>query len=302
MKIFITGGTGFIGQHTVRRLHHDGHDLLLLVRKKGDADDFFFGLDRISCIEGDLGNIVMQKERIASFAPDVLVHLAWQGIPDYSIENCRKNLMMSIDLFSVISGLGCKICITTGSCWEYGRGYGELREDMGLIEKSVFCSTKTAVHRIGMQIARERGMRFVWLRLFYVYGLGQRSGSVIPSILRAIRANESPAIRNPQNKNDFVYVEDVADAISKAIQEDVQGAFNIGSGYATSLNTIMEIAANALGNNLSKDGEDGIIMDNKADALDFWADISKARRELRWVPHTTMAEGIHRMIQAGVQG
>ncbi len=292
MRVFITGGTGFIGQHTVRRLHRDGHDLLLFVRKRSDV---FSNLDRISFIEGDLGDIATHKERIASFQPDALVHLAWQGIPDYSIENCKKNLAMSLDLFSVVSEIGCKICIATGSCWEYGRDHGELREDMDPVDKNVFCATKTSIFRVGRQIANERGMRFVWLRLFYVYGPGQRSGSVIPSILHAIRAKGSPAIQNPHNRNDFVFVEDVADAVSKAIQEEVHGVFNIGSGCATSLTAVMEIISNACGSIHQK-------KENGSGALDFWADISKARRELKWQPRVDMTEGIHWMIQAEMQG
>lgn len=289
MKIFVTGGTGFIGRHLVRRLYADGHDLLLFVESKRDAAALF---DNPQCVEGDLSRMEKHKGTITQFKPEVVIHLAWQGIPHFSIENCIKNLDMGLNLVKFAGDLGCRSFISMGSCWEYGMDKGQLQEDMPTREKNMFTAAKKSLCMLGMQIAKEKGMNFIWPRLFYVYGPGQREGSLIPTILQAIKDGKEPDIRCVKDRNDFIYVGDVADAISLLVKkENVSGIFNIGSGKSTSVREIVEIAYTICGSTTKF--EDTSTMHEEG-VVDFWANISKIKEKTGWVPQTSIFKGLQK--------
>ena len=84
-------------------------------------------------MQGDLNNFSSVEKKIIEFQPDTVVHLAWQGIPDYSKQNSELNLDLSIKLFNFLfKKTKCKKVIVTGSCWEYGKKNGICREDDNL--------------------------------------------------------------------------------------------------------------------------------------------------------------------------
>ena len=99
MKVFITGSTGFVGRHVMAEVHASGHDILAstLEDEKNENNP-----SNIHWLYGDLADLESLEPAIISFNPDVIIHLAWQGIPDYSASISRVNLNNSIDLFDFI--------------------------------------------------------------------------------------------------------------------------------------------------------------------------------------------------------
>jgi len=279
MRIFVTGGTGFIGRHVVERLKD--HELMLLARKRPE------GLAG-KVILGELSDIGSWKEKVKRFNPDVCLHLAWEGIPDYGPEMSKKNLDYGISLMNMLAEIGCKKIIATGSCWEYGRDKGVLKEGDSTSPKNDFTDAKNKLNSYGMKLAGKKGIVFVWLRLFYVYGPGQREGSLIPSMINSIRQGRKPDIRTPGNKNDFVYAADVAEAIAMVAEKAEKSAvYNIGSGKSTSVKEVVDIIAGHLNADI-KMGSEG--------NADFWADISKIKDAIGWKPKTDIKKGIRETI------
>jgi nucleoside-diphosphate-sugar epimerase len=275
MKIFVTGGTGFIGKHLVKKLQERGHTLCLL--------------------SSDLAEPEKWKKEISDFGPDAVVHLAWEGLPDYSAEISIKNLKYGLELFDLLAGIGCKTILSTGSCWEYGGQQGKLSEDAPVKNINAFTAAKNSLHWLGTEIARENNMQFIWTRLFYVYGPGQRKESLIRYLINCVKSGKTPEIKNPLAKNDFIYVEDVAEALSVLLENcKKSGVYNIGSGKLTSVKKIIEIVSDQHGlKNQYKD-----LTPRPTDVLltEFYADISKIKKEIGWKPKTNIAEGIERTI------
>lgn len=290
MRIFVTGGTGFIGRALAARLQKDGHRLLLLMKKSEPNNFRLRPSSRVTFIKGDLANINKWSRKVKRFRPEAAVHLAWEGLraPDYSTATSIKNLTHGLRLMNALAEAGCKKVLYAGSCWEYGAKLGKVNEDMGVKPMNAFSAAKNALHWLGAEIAKEKGMQFIWTRFFFVYGPGQRPGALIPSLIESMRRGVKPEIKNPRGGNDFIYVDDAVRALAMIIKKRIRFqnvTYNIGSGRLTGVQKIADEVYGRRGRAPRK-------------VSGFYADISKIRREIGWKPKISMAAGIKNMIKA----
>jgi len=298
MKIFITGSTGFIGRHVVKLLSQRHHDLMMLIRNRECDLGEFEDSDRMRFIIGDLSNIDEWKQPLREFAPDVTLHLAWEGLPDYGAEVCRRNCKYGEELFAVVAQAGCRCILSAGSCWEYKRRQGELAEAAEIEVDKTFPAAKNALRLAGEAISKEYGMKFYWPRIFYAYGPGQRKASLIPYIISSLGDGVVPEIRNLNNKHDFVYVDDVAKAIVMMIEKQPDKIiYNIGSGYSVSVRNIISIVRKVKVMGIQSEFYDDSRESSGEMSDDFWADISRARDELGWSPMYSISDGVKEVIR-----
>lgn len=292
MRVFITGGTGFIGSHVVKKIQEEKNEILLL----SPLPKFSNISENTKIVEGNLSNPEDWRKELKDFKPETTIHLAWEGIPNYDSETSIKNLKYGLELFSLLAEIGCKSILSTGSCWEYGGQPGKLSENTTPKPLNAFTSAKNALHLLGKEIANENNMNFIWTRLFYVYGPGQKKESLIPYLINCIKKGKTPEIKNPSAQNDFIYVGDVAEAISLLIQNCKRsGIYNIGSGRLTSIQDIIKIIYNNFG--LQKDYKN--TTPGTTDIFSgFWADISKIKNDVGWEPKTEIQKGIKKIINA----
>jgi len=295
MRVFITGGTGFIGKYVVNQLEKKSFNILLLTRASKENFSSIIKSKKVNIVSGNLSDINKWKNTLIQFKPDATIHLAWEGIPDYGIKTSIKNLKYGLNLFEELAEIGCKKIICTGSCWEYGQNQGKISEDLPAKSLNAFTAAKNALHLLGKEIAKENNMQFIWTRLFYVYGPGQRENSLIPYIIKCVKEGKKSKIKTPNAKNDFIYVEDVARAIVAILEKCKQSTFyNIGSGHPTSIQDIIKIVYDKL--NLQYKPKDNIFNTKNVYSDNFWADISKIKKELGWGPKIGIHEGIKKMI------
>ena len=98
LKILVTGASGFIGSKLVTKLSLSGHDVMGLSRSSYEN----FLNKNIQWLSTDLSLPSTYKEEIKNFKPNVVIHLSWQDIPDFSLEKSRLNLNQSMDFLSFI--------------------------------------------------------------------------------------------------------------------------------------------------------------------------------------------------------
>lgn len=279
MKIFVTGGTGFVGRYAVEELLKHGHTVLVLSRGKHKP------MRRLTFLRGDLSTMAKWEGAVRRFKPQGALHLAWEGIPDYGPENSMRNLAYGIDLMHLLGRIGCKKVVSTGSCWEYGAESGKVSESTRVKIMNAFTAAKSALHGIGEAIAKESGMSFVWGIIFYIYGPGQKATSLIPHLITNKLQNIPPSVKNPNGGNDFVYVADVARALRMLLEKKTPSSvYNLGSGKLTS---VREIANLVYGKK---------VLAGSGKAVGFYADISRIKKELGWKATTDVKAGIRKMI------
>lgn len=276
MKIFVTGGTGFVGRPITARLKRQKHQLLILSRTVSGSD----------YLKGDLANIDQWRKELEKFRPDLIVHLAWEGITNYhSAENSLRNLTYSVNFLKTAAEIGCRSFLGVGSCQEYSRKEGKLNEALEPVPIDPFAFAKNALRFWGEKIAKEKEMQFIWIRLFYAYGPGQKANSLIPYLIRCIKEKQEPVIKNPLGGNDFIYINDAADLIALIIKKSKgrDGVYNVGSGKLTA---VCEIMNQVYGKK-----------DKYPKPKGYWADISKVQKEFGWRPKIDIETGVKKTLE-----
>lgn len=264
MRIFITGGTGFIGTHLVRKLKEDKNNELFLLEK-------------------NLADIKNWKKEVEEFKPEACIHLAWEGLPDYSAKASIKNLNYGLNLINFLAEIGCKKFLGVGSSLEI------LPQPL-----NAFSAAKNALHWLGREIAKENNTNFIWARIFYVYGPGQRETSLIPHLINCKKTGTKAEIKTPEAKNDFIYIEDVIDALAMIIEKGKKSTvYDIGSGRLMSVKDIVKII-------FPDQAVRSDTLNSKCLKCHFehfkHADISKIKKEIGWEPKTTIKQGIEKTI------
>jgi UDP-glucose 4-epimerase len=175
--------------------------------------------------------------------------------------------------------------VVAGSCLEYGAASGAVAEGYASVNCGVFASTKQAFRLILESAARDHGIDYRWVRIFFAYGPGQRMTSLIPHCHAAYAEGTTPQIRQPRLAQDFIYIDDVARGIISLAESDIaSGIYNLGSGRPTSVGALVNQVATHF-------GASPAWPDAGFDS-GFWADIGKIVSATGWRPQTSMPAGL----------
>lgn len=285
MRVLVTGATGFLGRHLIPLLRR--HDVVSLVH----PDDRSVPPDGVRTVVGDLSQNGAWREQVVQFEPEWCFHLAWEGLPDYSLAWCRKNVDASLALLETLVTARVRRVVVAGSGWEYGRAFGPVTEEQAPVECGVFATAKHAVRTMLDSVSREAGFDYRWARIFFVYGPGQRSTSLIPHLHASFAAGQRPVLRHPHAVQDFVHVDDVVRGlVSLAECHAVSGIFNLGTGKPTSVSQV----ANLVAGHFDQQGA----FDVAGDGEGFWADTARSYAAAGWCAEIGIADGVARALAA----
>src|SRR5574344_1337427 len=238
-RIFVTGATGFLGYHIVRRCVADGHKVLCL-RRSSSISPFDRSVE--SKIEWLNSNDVSWKDVVEAFKPDVLIHAAWGGSSadvrnNHSVQ--EANLILTKDLISLYH---YKQIIAFGSQDEYGNINSVVDESRVPNPISEYAKVKAFVCEMLKDYCLSNGIEWQWIRIFSVFGERQKSDWVIPAVIHKCLAGEkSMDTTLGEQKYAYLYVRDFADAILSVVgSEGKSGIYNLSSRYPISLRSIFE--------------------------------------------------------------
>lgn len=240
MKLFVTGGTGFIGTHFLQMATASGHTLLAL-RRPGGRPRLPLETEPI-WLDGDIRDD--WRNELAQC--DALVHLAAHGVTSAheSWETCFKvNVQDALQLFLNAADCGIRRFVVCGSCFEYGRA-GERRRficvDSILEPTGPYHASKAAATMMSVGLGIDRALEMLILRPFHVYGEGEAESRFWPSLCRAARKGQDFPMTVGTQVRDFTPVSVVAKALLQGVErDDLEAGFprieNVGSGGEKSL-------------------------------------------------------------------
>ena len=272
MKVALTGGTGFIGQHVRKLLAKSEHEVFLLVRKHAKIAEL--GANEKFVIAD------IREDRNDWFdylgQPDVLLHLAWGGLPNY-LDNYHVEVELSVQskFLSKVVASGLPKLVVTGTCYEYGLTSGALVESQETNPNTPYGVAKDRLRKSLSDLMSEFKFELTWARIFYPYGDGQSEVSIY-SQLRASMLNGDQHFKMGSGKQvlDFISVEKVASTlVSLSTRCAGVGVVNIGSGEPQSVLDFVQSQIRALGAQIEP--LVGALPDRNFESQAFWADSSK---------------------------
>lgn len=229
MKVAVTGATGFVGRHVLEALRARNTEVVAVSRPRSDGLLAGSDIDIVTMDIAECGTDAF--ERIG--APDVLVHLAWDGLPNYkSVAHVDMQLPVQRRFLQACIASGLKHLVVSGTCLEYGMQSGELHEDMPNSPSTSYGNAKDMLRRELQDLQSTRPFDLTWLRLFYLYGPGQASSSLYSKLKTAIENGDPTFDMSPGDQvRDFLPIQEAArHMVDLALRPRNNGVVNICSG------------------------------------------------------------------------
>lgn len=277
MKVLVTGGSGFIGTHLVNKLVEEGHEVVVLDANQPKNPKAKF-------MAGDIRSD--EDVRIAVSGCKAVFHLAAIA----QARNIDEDLMYKVNylgsktIFDAAEKQGAKI-IFTSTAAVYGNETPPLKESMPCVPISYYGTTKLKAEQL------LKGTDAFITRLFNVYGPLNESGVINVFCRKMMNYEQVPLIGTGRQTRDFVYVDDVVDALLLGMEHT--GIYNVGTGKETSVLNIIETIEKMTRYkpNIKR------LETNPFDPSQSVADITKISR-LGWKPKISLEQGIRLVLQS----
>jgi len=298
MKVFLTGGAGYIGSVTSEMLLDQGHEVVVfdnLGRGHREAID-----PRASFIEGDLRDKESIAGAMAQAAPDAVVHFAAYALVGESMENpemyFRNNVVGGINLAEAMIDNGVKKIVFSSTCATYGQPERvPITEDETQKPQNPYGESKLMFEHTLKWHQQLRGLQPVFLRYFNACGATDKYGEdhdpethLIPIVLQvALGQRKSIMIYGDDYATedgtcirDYIHIIDLARAHILALEKDVTGPFNLGTGRGNSVQEVIEACREITGHPIPAE----LAPRRPGDPDKLIAAPKKANEILGWVP------------------
>ncbi|MCZ2479772.1 NAD-dependent epimerase/dehydratase family protein [Aquirufa nivalisilvae] len=275
-RILVSGSSGFIGRNFCHALTKGNYQVIEIPSSK----------------EFDL----CDSKKVALLPEvDVIIHLAAKSyIPD-SFNNpsyfYQNNVVSTLNLLEKSRKDKAKFILL--STYIYGNPqYLPIDEKHQRSALNPYTQSKLICEDLCQAYARDFGLHSIILRPFNVYGPGQLSSFLLPSIISQLN-NEEIFLQDSRPKRDYVFIDDLVEAILLSIEVEKEGCnvYNVGSGSSYSVNELVDMLVQ-----ISKSTSQIRFanIERKGEVLNTIADIKKINSDLGWFPLVDLQEGLIR--------
>lgn len=298
MKIFVTGGAGFIGSHVTKLLIQEGHTVTVfdnLSSGHKDAVD-----ERAKFVEGDLLN----QESLEKSLPghDGVIHMAsfievGESVKK-PVEFAQNNIIGTIKLLEAMKKASVKKIIFSSSACVYGtpEKLPITENDPIGVQENPYGITKISMEQFCMLYNRLFGFDVIILRYFNPYGPGElheRETHAIPNFIKATLQNKPiPLYWKGEQVRDFIYIDDLANAHVLPLNLKGLHIYNVGTEVGVRVLDVVKEIFLQLEYDVPLDDRG----ERKGDVQKLVASSAKIKQELGWKAKVSLEEGLKRTI------
>ena len=274
-SILITGTTGFIGKHLVKKIPNYN----MAVDQNGKKIDL------------RIREEVLKIKRV-----DIVIHLAGK-IP--SEKNYSKNIFFEHNVLGTLNVL--EYCIKKKvkkiifvSSYVYGNPEkNPINEKNKIKPHNTYTKSKVLSEELCKIYAEKYKIEIIILRPFNIFGNLQKDNSLISNTIKSIKNNSHITIINKNDKRDYLFIDDLINAIVKLIDYKCKfEIFNVGSGKSYSFENVVQLFEKKNKKKIKRKYKTF----KKNSIPKIQADISKIRKEIKWIPRYTLEEGIEKIV------
>ncbi|MFA6279874.1 MAG: NAD(P)-dependent oxidoreductase [Bdellovibrionales bacterium] len=274
----VTGAGGFVGRALVARLKAEGRDVLALDRAAGEVEDAatWEALPAARCV---------YHLAARTYVPD-----SWRDKAAF----IKTNVMGTEQALAYCRQHGARLIYL--SAYVYGIPQNlPIAEEHSVSPNNPYALSKHLAEQLCAFAAAFQGVDVTVLRPFNIYGVGQRSDFLIPTIIEQVKRGDVIRVKDLAPRRDYVYIDDVVEAMVKAAAcPSGYHVLNIGSGQSSSVEEIIATVQRVAGTSFPVYSEEQVRAQEIPDVV---ADVRLAKDVLGWSPRTSFEEGIRNLIR-----
>lgn len=309
--ILVTGGTGFVGRHLVAKLVKAGYHLRCLVRKTSEVT--YLKSLGVKITYGDITEKELPLEAVKNV--ETVLHLAGKVGVSESIKEpgaaFSVNTMGTLNLLEHIRSSGSTnyLVIYLSTDRVYGNPEAEVvTESEPTIPVEPYGASKLSAENLCRTYSRNYSIPFVIVRGANIYGPGQTGDLLVPNVIHQIMFGaERITTGNPDIYRNFVYVEDVVEALYLALSKRAQAensVFNISEGMAKVgeiIDILLELSLKYLGRRFRVVRNASLFRPTEIEGRRYKLDCSRAQQTLGWHPKYSLKDGLERTFRFACQ-
>jgi len=292
MKVFITGGAGFVGSTLADRLLARGDAVTVIDNFETGRRDNLTPWPKLTVVEGSITDAALVRATLGDFKPDLVVHAAASyKDPNAWESDALTNTVGTANVAQAAKEAGAErlIYFQTALCYGLKPIEQPITLDHPILpDGSSYAISKTA----GEQYIALSGIDYVTFRLANAYGPRNLSGP-LPTFYQRLTAGKPCFVM--ETRRDFIFIDDLVDCVIPAIDGTGHGAYHISSGSDVSIKELFDETVRSLRINLEQEVE--VRERHPDDAFSILLDPSRTNRDYGWKPATPLSQGVAKAIQ-----
>ena len=290
-EILIIGGTGFIGYHLAKKSLVKGWKVVSFSKNNPKKKRF---LKKVKYVTGDISN----KKNFKLLNNDFNYVVNLGGYVDHSNKTKTYNSHYKgcKNLSDFFSKKKIESFVQMGSSGEYGKAKSPQKESIKCRPQSIYAKSKFLASKYLLNLYKKKKFPVTVLRLYQAYGPKQDINRFIPIVIKSCLMNKKFDCSDGNQYRDFIYVEDVVNAILKTLNSKNSNGeiINIGTGKPRKLKNIIKNIRK-----ISKGGKPqfGKIKLRKDEISKLYPNIAKAKKIIKWKPKISFSKGLKTTIK-----
>lgn len=287
-RVLVTGASGFIGTALARRLAREGaevHGVSRLARAGGDCARWW---------QADLADVGQARRVFEAVQPELVFNLG-------SLVTGRRDLEIVLPIFQATLAATVNLLVAAterGVSRVLHAGSMEEPQPDGAwpVCPSPYAAAKLGAGAYARMFHALYGTPSVWLRIFMVYGPGQSDrAKLVPYSVLSLLRGEAPVVNSGARRVDWIYIDDVVDAIlAAAVADGIDGrTLDVGSGHLVTVGEVVAEIARIVG----KPPEPRQGVPDRPLQSESVADVESTAVAIGWRPSTTLKEGLRRTVE-----